>query len=390
MADKKLGEVRAEFIQRVNKSIISQLLDDLLSEDIMDDEEVEGVNAKDKTQDQARILIDNVRKKGPKASRLFIDFLLARNACLAEQLDLQTFPSVSQPIKGNISEEEVQFLESKNGIRLCPQNVFQQIQTNEGKEIYPIKDPKTRTRLALIICNIKFDCLDYRKGAEVDLEQMKLLLEDLGYNVETETNLSSQGITTCLKNFAARREHKASDGMFVVLMSHGYQDSLCGIHSEDKDVDIFSIKTVFSTFNNMNCPALRGKPKVVIIQACRGEQRGYRVENVEDSAAFAAASLQSDSHVTMQLQADAVQRVHVESDFICLYSTTPDHVSRRHPETGSLFIIQLIDTIKKHAWNCNLEEVFRKVMDHFASNLCQMPSKDRTTLTKKFYLFPGH
>lgn len=59
-------------------------------------------------------------------------------------------------------------------------------------QIYPIKDPKTRTRLALIICNIKFDNLSYRKGAEVDLEQMKLLLEDLGYNVETETNLSSQ------------------------------------------------------------------------------------------------------------------------------------------------------------------------------------------------------
>ncbi|XP_058020520.1 caspase-1-like isoform X3 [Ahaetulla prasina] len=324
MADKKLGEVRAEFIKRVNKSIISQLLDDLLCKGIMDDEEVEGVNVNDKTQDQARILIDNVRKKGPDASRLFIDSILARNTFLAEQLDLQTFPAVGQPKKGNISEEEVQLLESKNGIRLCPQNVFQQIQTSEGTEIYPINDRKTRTRLALIICNIRFDYLSDRKGADVDLEQMTLLLDDLGYNVETETNLSSQGITTCLKNFAAREEHKTSDGMYVVLMSHGYQDNLYGVHSKDKHTDIFSIKTVFSTFNNINCPALRGKPKVVIIQACRGDQRGYMVENVEDSAASTAASLQSDSHDIKQLQTDAVQRVHVESDFICLYSTTPE------------------------------------------------------------------
>uniref|UniRef100_A0A0B8RY89 Caspase-1 n=1 Tax=Philothamnus irregularis TaxID=1899461 RepID=A0A0B8RY89_9SAUR len=93
MADKKLGEVRAEFIQRVSKSIISQLLDDLLREGIMVDEEMEGVNVTNKIQDQARILIDNVRKKGPKASRLFIDCLLARDACLAEQLDLQNFPA---------------------------------------------------------------------------------------------------------------------------------------------------------------------------------------------------------------------------------------------------------------------------------------------------------
>uniref|UniRef100_A0A8C6VDJ6 Caspase-1 n=1 Tax=Naja naja TaxID=35670 RepID=A0A8C6VDJ6_NAJNA len=389
MADNKLEEVRTEFINQVNTTVISQLLDDLLRVKILSDEEVEEVNVKNKRQDQARILIDNVRRKGPKASHLFIEFLQARDTYLAEQLGLQEVPAVGQPIEGNIPEENVQFLESKNGIRLCPQNVFQQIQTSEGTEIYPINDPKTRTRLALIICNIKFDCLSNRSGAEVDLEQMTLLLEDLGYNVETETNLSSQGITTCLKKFAAREEHKTSDGMFVVLMSHGHLDSLCGVHSQNEQSDIFSIKTVFSTFNNINCPALRGKPKVVIIQACRGEQQGCMIEKVEDSATSAAASFQSDSHA-MQLQSDAIQRVHVESDFICLYSTTPDHVSWRHPKTGSLFISQIIENIKKYAWNCNLEEVFRKVMQHFANNPCQMPSKDRTTLTKKFYLFPGH
>ncbi|KAK9412367.1 caspase-1-like [Crotalus adamanteus] len=361
MADQRLEEVRTEFIQRINKAIISQLLDDLLRERIMEDEEVEEVNTKNKRQDQARILIDNVRRKGPEASRRFIVFLQNRDAFLAGQLDLQNFPA------GNISKEEVQFLESKNGVRLCPQNVFQQIQITEGTEIYPINDPRTRTRLALIICNIKFDYLKFRKGAEVDLEQMTLLLEDLGYKVEIMTNLNSQEITTCLKNFAAREEHKTSDGMFVVLMSHGHLDSLYGVNSKDKHSDIFSIKTIFSTFNNINCPSLRGKPKVVILQACRGEEHGYRMETEEDSATSAPASLQSDS-CTKQLQTDAVQKIHVESDFICLYSTTPDHLSWRDTKTGSLFITQLIDTIKKHAWNCNLEEVFRKVLQHFASN----------------------
>ncbi|XP_070591153.1 caspase-1-like [Erythrolamprus reginae] len=380
MADEKLVDVRAKFVQSVNEDIISQLLDELHRVKIMKDEEVEGVKKNKKTQDQARILIDNVRKKGPEASRLFIDFFLVQNPFLAKQLDLQSFSTA--PVA-----QEVQCLESKNGTKLCPQSVFQQIKNKEGAEIYPINDRKTRTRLALIICNINFDSLNDRQGAEVDLEQMKLLLEDLDYNVEIATNLNSQGITTCLKNFATREEHQASDGMFVVLMSHGYQDSLCGVHSNGKDSDIFPITTIFSTFNNIYCPALRGKPKVVIIQACRGEQRGYMVENVEDSAISAAADcLQSD----MPLQTDAIQRVNVETDFLCLYSTTPDHVSWRHPTTGSLFITQLIDAMKKDAWNCNLEEVFRKVMSHFASNPCQMPSKDRTTLTKKFYLFPGH
>ncbi|XP_070591158.1 caspase-1-like isoform X2 [Erythrolamprus reginae] len=231
---------------------------------------------------------------------------------------------------------------------------------NEGTEIYPINDRKNRTRLALIIWNSRFSDLNYRHGASVDMLNMSFLLEDLGYHVEIRTNLSSQGITTCLKNFAAREEHQTSDGMFVVLMSHGYQDNLCGVYSNEKDSDIFPIKTVFSIFNNINCPALRGKPKVVIIQACRGEQRGYMVENVEDSAISAASCLQFDSRITMPLQTDAIRTINVETDFICLHSTTPDHVSWRHPDTGSLFITQLVDAIKKHAWNCNLEEVFRK------------------------------
>uniref|UniRef100_A0A2H6MYR4 CARD domain-containing protein n=1 Tax=Micrurus carvalhoi TaxID=3147026 RepID=A0A2H6MYR4_9SAUR len=89
MADNKLEGVRAEFINRINTTVISQLLDDLLSRKILTDEELEEVNVKNKRQDQARMLIDNVRRKGPEASRLFIDFFLARDPYLAEQLGLQ-------------------------------------------------------------------------------------------------------------------------------------------------------------------------------------------------------------------------------------------------------------------------------------------------------------
>ncbi|KAM6465603.1 caspase-1-like [Liasis olivaceus] len=388
MADKKLMEVRTQFVESINKPVISQLLDDLLSEKVLNDEEVDEVKENTKKRSQARLLIDHVRSKGPEASRFLIVFLQARDAFLAEKLGLQNFLSVCQPTEGNISKKEVPSLESRNGIMLCPLSLFQKIQASEGEEIYPIKDPRTRMRLALIICNIKFDHLPDREGADIDLEQMKLLLEGLGYSVEVKTNLNSQDMTTCLENFAAREEHKASDGMFVVLMSHGFQGSLCGVHSKGRQCDSFSINTIFSTFNNKNCPALRGKPKVVIIQACRGEERGYIY--MEDSATSSPTCLDSVSWSPTQLQTDAIQKVHVESDFICLYSTTLDHLSWRSPKTGSVFINQLIDNIKKHAWNCNLEEVFRKVLQHFTSNPCQMPSKDRTTLTKKFYLFPGH
>ena len=59
-------------------------------------------------------------------------------------------------------------------------------------QIYPIKERKDRTRLALIICNREFDHLPRREGAELDITGMKALLEGLGYSVEVEENLTAK------------------------------------------------------------------------------------------------------------------------------------------------------------------------------------------------------
>uniref|UniRef100_A0A8D2J6G4 Caspase-1 n=1 Tax=Varanus komodoensis TaxID=61221 RepID=A0A8D2J6G4_VARKO len=266
---------------------------------------------------------------------------------------------------GGINHQERQPWAALSGHRSSP---LSELPKSRLGQIYPIKDPKARTRLALIVCNIEFEHCTRRNGAEIDLAQMTQLLEGLDYKVEVETNLCSQ--VEKARHFAAREEHKASDSTFVVLMSHGLRDGLCGTKSSEQHPDILPVDLVFSTFNNKNCRALRGKPKVIIIQACRG---GMCAVGAPEG-----------------LEKDTIQKVHVESDFICLYSTTPDNVSWRSPQTGSIFIVQLVEEIKKHAWNCNLEEIFRKVMWAFESNPCQMPSKDRTTLSRKFYLFPGH
>lgn len=52
-------------------------------------------------------------------------------------------------------------------------------------------EKSTRTRLALIICNTEFDNLPRRTGADVDIRDMKMLLEDLGYTVDVEENLTA-------------------------------------------------------------------------------------------------------------------------------------------------------------------------------------------------------
>nr|XP_008122837.2 PREDICTED: caspase-1 [Anolis carolinensis] len=305
---------------RGEQGVLVQVVDDLLREGVLNDGEADAVKESGQKQEQARVLVDHARQKGPRASQAFIRSLCARDAFLAEALGLPDTPPPGRPEPQRGAEANAACVpESRTGMTLCPPDQCREIQAKEAGKIYPIGDRRSRTRLALIICNITFAHLNKREGAEVDLRGMTLLLEDLGYRVEIKINLTAKEMSTCLKDFAAREEHKTSDSTFLVLMSHGVRDGLCGVQSRDKDSDVLPIDDVFSIFNNNNCRALYEKPKVVIIQACRGTNKG--VTYVSDSVVPVVPSADSASS-SANYEEDAVRMVHLESDFICLYSTT--------------------------------------------------------------------
>ena len=73
-----------------------------------------------------------------------------------------------------------------------------------------------------------------------------------------------------LKAFAARSEHRTSDSTFLVLMSHGIRAGICGKKYSEEVPDVLKLDDIFQILNTWNCPTLKDKPKVIIIQACRG------------------------------------------------------------------------------------------------------------------------
>ncbi|XP_060460560.2 caspase-1 isoform X3 [Panthera onca] len=285
--------------------------------------------------------------------------------------------------------------ESVDALKLCPRENFVKLCKQRAEEIYPIKERKDRTRLALIICNTTFDHLSLRKGADLDVAGMRRLLTDLGYSVHVKEELTAKDMESELRAFAARPEHKSSDSTFLVFMSHGILSGICGTkYSAEGDPDVLAYDTIFQIFNNRNCLSLKDKPKVIIVQACRGENLGELL--VSDSPAAPMDSTtqmgSSLSQVGDNLEDDAVYRVHVEKDFIAFCSSTPHHVSWRDVNKGSLFITQLITCFQKYSWCSHLEEVFRKVQQSFEKpNVrAQMPTIERLSMTRYFYLFPGN
>nr|XP_055160629.1 caspase-1 isoform X4 [Nyctereutes procyonoides] len=383
MADKVLKDKRRLFVRSVDMGTINGLLDELFEKRVLNHEEMERVRCAHSTvMDQARVLIDSVLRKGPNACQIFISNICNEDIHLAQTLGLSSAFVENMPGL-NIPDSE----ESTDTLKLCPPETFVKMYKEKAEEIYPIKERKDRTRLALIICNIEFDHLSPRNGAELDIAGMESLLEGLGYSVDVKRKLTAKGMESVLREFAARPEHKSSDSTFLVLMSHGILNGICGTAHSVENPDVLAYDTIFQIFNNRHCLNLKDKPKVIIIQACRGENPGELW--VSDSP---KASTDSWTHQPLMLESDAIHKVHVEKDFIAFCSSTPHNVSWRHITKGSLFIAQLITCFQKYSWCCHLEGVFRKVQQSFEKPdvKAQMPTIERVSMTRYFYLFPGN
>uniref|UniRef100_A0A667X3E7 Caspase family p20 domain-containing protein n=1 Tax=Myripristis murdjan TaxID=586833 RepID=A0A667X3E7_9TELE len=118
-------------------------------------------------------------------------------------------------------------------------------------QVYPVDKKSFRSRLALLIVNRDFDDPDMtRYGAEKDEQNMEHLLKELGYKD-----------SSAVKEFSQLQGLSQTDSVFVVIMSHG---------NFGNNPDEFCIENIYKHLNSENCPVLVNKPKVVIIQACRG------------------------------------------------------------------------------------------------------------------------
>ncbi|XP_039611001.1 caspase-1-A-like [Polypterus senegalus] len=375
----KLMDIRIMFIEGANVSLIKDIVDDMLDLKVLSEGEKEEVIENNRlTRDRARSLIDMVRKKGNSASEKFLEKILSRDHNLYTSMGLEVQSIAVKKSKVDLQEtsgpQRTQSAGPETWLKLSTPEFIKNIQEKEADSIYEVFDKRERKRLALLINNVEFDNPKMkRNGAMEDQSQMKRLLEELGYTVDIHNNLSAQEVEKALKNFASHEDHKLSDSTFVVLMSHGLRNGICGKHYQDGDTDIFCIDKIFDILNTKNCGALREKPKVIIIQACRGSENG---------SVWVSDSLPP-------LSEDGLKKTHKEKDFICFCSSTPDTVSWRHPHEGSLLIQRTVEVFRQNACHDHIEELFRKVQSRFQECPRQMPTKERTTLLKKFYLFPG-
>ncbi|XP_015748693.1 PREDICTED: uncharacterized protein LOC107328481 [Acropora digitifera] len=249
----------------------------------------------------------------------------------------------------------------------------------------------------VIINNRQFQGNDeaYREGSEQDEERLTNLFESLRFEVIIKRDLKRDQIKGVAQEYGGTN-HDKFVAFVLIVMSHGDdKDCIFGV-----DNDSISVRNLMKEFQAEMCPSLKGKPKILIMQTCRGsrqcdvESSGDFVESINadptefDQADNCVCRFSLDSSLSKSVFPP-------ETDFLLAFATVPGYVSFRSRTSGSFFIQELVEVIEKYHGSHHLldmlTEVTRRVIDH--QNREFDPARDRVqvpapthTLTKLLYL----
>uniref|UniRef100_A0A3B3V1W2 Caspase family p20 domain-containing protein n=1 Tax=Poecilia latipinna TaxID=48699 RepID=A0A3B3V1W2_9TELE len=176
--------------------------------------------------------------------------------------------------------------------------------------------------LCLIINNENFPNrkVKERRGTNKDAADV---FSWLGFKVLMSTGVGCSGMVWPLAP-CSPAAGSARRCLLCCILSHGSLHKVCGVDSQP-----LAIKEIRRYFVATKQPALTGKPKVFLIQACQGDkiQRGVLQKDAEE---------------------DSLTSIPEEADFLVAVSTVEDHVSFRDKTNGSWFIQSVCEQLKLH------------------------------------------
>ncbi|KAH9285259.1 Caspase-2 [Echinococcus granulosus] len=363
----RLSRMQVDFVKGLRD--IEEITDYLLCHEILSRTQAEKILSSGPIiADQVRTLLNVLVRCGPDAYDTFVSALSETNqSSLAEKMaNLNTnpppVPSVlpSAKVETHVSEQPTQSLAA-----------------------YPVNSTPRGHILLVNISNFEVGSgLSNRVGSSEDVAALKSLFTDLGYYVEVLLDPTATALESNLSAFIKSPSHYNVDTGGLIVMSHGVQDYIY-----TADGKLFAINDILEAFTNKSFPALAGKPKFILFQACRGEEkdRGYIYE--PDNASFVASPLESvDAGVHKTLW----KCLPYMSDYIIAYSTLPGFVSWRSEKAGSWFIQILVDVFRKYASSLHvldlLTEVNRRLVEESQEREFKQITQQSHTLTRPFYL----
>ncbi|XP_039094713.1 caspase-6 isoform X1 [Hyaena hyaena] len=267
-------------------------------------------------------------------------------------------------------------------------DAFYKSETFDPAEKY--KMDHKRRGIALIFNHERFSwrlTLPERRGTNADRENLKRRFSELGFEVKCFNDLKAEELLLTIHE-ASSSSHVDADCFLCVFLSHGEGNH---IYAQDTKIEI---QTLTGLFKGDKCQSLVGKPKIFIIQACRGDQHDVPVIPLD----IVDHQNKPDVNIT-QVDAASVSTLPAGADFLMCYSVAEGYYSHRETVNGSWYIQDLCEMLGKFGSSLEFTELLtlvnRKVSQRrvdFCKDLSAIGKKQvpcfASMLTKKLYFFP--
>uniref|UniRef100_A0A8D1FPD1 Caspase-6 n=2 Tax=Sus scrofa TaxID=9823 RepID=A0A8D1FPD1_PIG len=192
--------------------------------------------------------------------------------------------------------------------------------------------------------------LPERRGTSADRDNLKRRFSDLGFEVKCFNDLRAEELLLKIHE-ASTASHVDADCFLCVFLSHGEGNH---IYAYDAKIEI---QTLTGLFKGDKCQSLVGKPKIFIIQACRGNQHDVPVLPL-DVVDHQTDKL--DANLT-QVDAASVYTLPAGADFLMCYSVAEGYYSHRETVNGSWYIQDLCEMLGKFGSSLEFTELLTLV-----------------------------
>ncbi|CAH0596894.1 unnamed protein product [Chrysodeixis includens] len=291
-------------------------------------------NDDESNRDDNSIYSNDDRTLSRSFSRVSLDAMLSRPAQVVEAQGKE----IEEP-------EDVKVIDESNHFEENPKEEFTVFNTRALTKDATTYELEKFQKNALIIFNQEtIDGHLPRLGTEKDLESLQKTFGNLGFEVDPHTDLTKDEIFKKLQEFT-ERDFTDYGCVAVAVMTHGSNNGL--LRAKDQQYSEIEIINMFKDYSK---PTLVTKPKVIIIQACRGSKIMPGVP------VFRSGKIQKD------LDKDVEPYIlPVESDLLILHSSYVGSPSHRNELHGTWFIQALCSKINSLSTTHDLESIITEV-----------------------------
>lgn len=255
--------------------------------------------------------------------------------------------------------------------------------------------------LAVVVNNDKFDPVDKdlhlsdRHGTVKDGQDLAKLLIDMGFDdVNVLRDLTGEDMKRDLQRVAKDERHNDADCFVCVILTHGDNG---GVLYGTDGVKL-TVQDVIAPFANLE--SLRGKPKLFLFQACRGNMLDAGVDAVDAPGDDANHDPTDDVDAPGNDVDDDTIVFPTDPDLLLAFSCVNGYFSWRHTIEGSVFARAVVkvfgDNWQRMDVGTMMTRVAQKMAYEFQSNTPDRRKSHKkkqvpclvSTLTKDLYFTP--